>query len=166
MIRKALMKDLIPILDIVKSVVEEMQKHSNDQWSASYPDYETFASDVAADELFVDVDDKDRILAFFCLNTIEPPEYGSVPWKIDQQALVIHRLAVNPDYLGRGLATKLMLFAEEQAHIRNLKSLRSDTCVKNTAMNLLFKKMNYDKSGMIRFPDSVNDFICYEKWLG
>lgn len=165
MIRKAMLVDLDKILSIVKEIVIDMKNNKNDQWTEAYPVYEDFYNDILAEELYVDIDDKGAIMSFVCLNCSEPEEYKTVSWQFEKKSLVIHRLAVNPRFQGRGLASKIMIYAENMAKKMELSSLRSDTCVKNPAMNTLFAKFQYKNVGKIYFSDSIYEFKCYEKIL-
>ncbi|MBF9015103.1 MULTISPECIES: GNAT family N-acetyltransferase [unclassified Oceanispirochaeta] len=163
MIRKALLNDMDSILSIVKDIVIDMKKNGNDQWTEAYPVFEDFYADISSEEFFVDQDDSGNIMSFVCLNTTEPPEYETVFRQSDQKALVIHRLAVNPGFQGRGLAKKIIMFAEQRAKEMDLNFLRSDTCVQNPAMNSLFEKLQYRNVGKIHFSDCKYEFNCYEK---
>jgi GNAT superfamily N-acetyltransferase len=165
MIRKALMDDMDSILRIVRDVIIEMQVVDNDQWTEAYPVYEDFYRDITAEELFVDTDNEGFIKSFVCLNTTQPSEYAAVSWVLDQKALIIHRMAVNPQFRGQGLAHKLLIYAEKRASDLALNYIRSDTCSCNPGMNSLFIKLKYKPAGQICFSDSVNTFICYEKSL-
>ena len=165
MIRKALLNDIDTILSIVKDIVIDMKKNGNDQWTEAYPVFEDFYADISSEEFFIDQDSSGNIMSFVCLNTTEPPEYKTAFLQSDQKALVIHRLAVNPRFQGRGLAKKLIIYAEQRAKRMDLKLLRSDTCVQNPAMNSLFEKLQYRNMGKIHFSDSIYEFNCYEKSL-
>lgn len=166
MIRKAVLEDMDQIMVIIKKVVVIMQDSGNDQWSESYPSYDDFHADIIAGDLFVDSDSDGTIKAVICLNRDEPEEYGGIPWKYERPALVIHRMAVAPEYHGNGLAKKLITYAEERALELNLDYIRSDTCSRNNGMNALFKKLGYEFPGTLRFPGCKFDFNCYEKYIG
>lgn len=165
MIRKADLRDLDQILVIVKKVVLIMQDGGNDQWNESYPAYDDFHADMLAGDLFVDSDRDGTVKAVICLNRDEPEEYGGIPWKYNKPALIIHRMAVAPEYHGNGLAKKLFTFAEERAIELDLDYIRSDTCSCNDGMNALFRMFKYTFSGTLRFPGRKYDFNCYEKCL-
>lgn len=165
MIRKAELEDLDQILVIIKKVVVIMQRVGNDQWSENYPTYNDFHSDIIAGELFVDVNDDGVLTSVICLNSVEPEEYGSINWSSDRKPLVIHRMAVVPEFHGNGLARKLFQFAEKRAAELKLNYIKSDTCSINGGMNALFHKLEYKFSGTMNFLGCKNDFYCYEKLL-
>lgn len=166
MIRKAVLEDLNQILDIVKKVVVIMQNGGNDQWNDSYPGYDDFHADILAGDLFVYSEGDGTIKAVICLNRDEPEEYRGIPWKYNRSALIIHRMAVAPEFHGNGLAKELITFAEKRALELDLGYIRSDTSSRNSGMNTLFKKFEFDFRGTLRFPGCKYDFNCYEKFLG
>ena len=79
---------------------------------------------------------------------------------------VVHRLAVNPEFRGAGLAGALMNKAEEVAMERGISVLRVDTNTQNEATRRLFPKLGYVLAGEIGlgFRPGLR-FLCYEKRL-
>ena len=165
MIRKACIEDLAAILSIVNEVKVRMHEVGNYQWNDAYPVSDDFYNDISRAELFVDSSDEGVIKSFICLNQIQPPEYATADWSLDQDALVIHRMAVNPQYQRLGLAQKLMSFTEEKAMELGLSYIRSDTNSLNTGMNSLFRRSGYSFTGNINFPSINGNFNCYEKLM-
>ncbi len=163
MIRHAKMEDMEAILGIVSEAIVLMQNDGNEQWNSSYPVHKDFYDDILAENLFVDSQSGGIIKSVVCLNQHEPDEYAEIQWSGDEPALVIHRMAVNPLFHGRGLAKELFQFAEERAAGLNLNYIRSDTCSRNVAMNTLFTRSGYIKSGIMRLTGTSQDYYCYEK---
>ena len=63
-----------------------------------------------------------------CISLIIDDFYKSVKWLTKTHKNVyIHRLAIHPNYQGKGLALKLMDFANEIAIKNNCESIRLDT---------------------------------------
>jgi ribosomal protein S18 acetylase RimI-like enzyme len=69
----------------------------------------------------------------------QEPDYAQVGWDIDEPAIVIHRLAVDPAFRGAGVAGALMQKAEEVAADRGITILRVDTNTQNEATQRLFR---------------------------
>jgi len=97
------------------------------------------------------------------------PEPENENWLIcadDNEIFVIHILAAHPDFIRQGVGSALLQFAETQAKLQNIKSIRLDVYEKNLpAINA------YEKSGY-QFIDKVDiglsefglDLFClYEK---
>lgn len=97
MIRKANMNDLESIMKIIKSTVEEMKTYNNTQWDENYPLEKDFVSDIKKQDLYIyEVDGE--VAGFICLNYEEPEEYLGLNWSSNKKAMVIHRMAVNPNF--------------------------------------------------------------------
>ncbi|HGS8948775.1 TPA: GNAT family N-acetyltransferase, partial [Clostridioides difficile] len=139
MIRKANMNDLESIMKIIKSTVEEMKTYNNTQWDENYPLEKDFVSDIKKQDLYIyEVDGE--VAGFICLNYEEPEEYLGLNWSSNKKAMVIHRMAVNPNFRKTGIASKLVDFAEKLAVENNVSYLKSDTYSINSKMNLLLTK--------------------------
>ena len=162
MIRPARNIDLDPIAASLPLLVAMMNEAGNDQWGPHYPLQADFAQDLAEGALFVD-DEDGAIRGFMALNLVEPSEYGPLPWKVPRPALVIHRLAVAPEFRRLGVAEGLLAFAEARAGALGLAGLRSDTSEANPAMNALFAKRAWKFVGKLRFPDAKVGFRGWEK---
>ena len=78
----------------------------------------------------------------------------------------MHRLAIHPKFQGRGLALKLMNFANEFANQNNCESIRLDTFSGNPRNNKFYILQGYTKIGEIYFRNQSDmPFNCYEKIL-
>lgn len=164
MIRKASLNDVNNIMDIIKSTVSEMKTYNNTQWDENYPQAIDFIEDVESGDLYVQ-DEDGQIKGFICVNYVEPIEYEDLSWESKDKAMVIHRMAVNPNYRQQGIATKLMNFAEKLALKNNVVYLKTDTYSINTKMNSLFKKCGFNLVGEMSFLGKEKPFYCYDKLL-
>ena len=163
--RQATLKDLDGIIEIIKSIVKEMNSQGNYQWNDNYPSSADFVDDIESGDLYVEESDG-KIASFICLNTVEAPEYKELEWSIDKKALVIHRMGVNPSFRGSGLAKKLMKFADELTVEKNLNYIRVDTSSENMKMDSLLKKCGFKYIGMVKFAGIDGNFCCYDKIIG
>ena len=91
--------------------------------------------------------------------------YKTVNWITqDEYNLYIHRLAVHPIFQKRGIARKMMDFAEDFAKSNNYISIRLDTFSQNPRNNKFYKSRGYNKLDDVYFPkQSEFPFHCYEK---
>jgi ribosomal protein S18 acetylase RimI-like enzyme len=64
-------------------------------------------------------------------------------------AVVVHRLAVDPAFRGKGVAASLMRQVEVVASAREIRVLRVDTNTQNEATQKLFPKLGYYLAGEI-----------------
>jgi ribosomal protein S18 acetylase RimI-like enzyme len=164
-LRQASSADIPPILEVVRAVVPLMRAAGNLQWDSHYPNAEVFEQDIALGQLWVAESDK-SLAGVVALTTDQSPEYVQAGWDITEPAIVVHRLAVNPEFHGMGVAAALMRQAETVAQERNIARIRADTNRKNLAMQRLLTKLGYAFSGEIslEFRPGLR-FLCYEKLL-
>jgi len=99
--------------------------------------------------------------------TTEPsPEYAAVGWDLNEPSIVVHRMVVDPEARGQGLAKLLMHYAEELARSRKMVAIRLDTNTQNRAMRELLNTLRYHYAGEISLTGREGlRFCCYEKRL-
>lgn len=164
-VRLASPQDIPQILELLKSVVPAMNALGNYQWDSHYPNEEVFKKDISLSQLWVAEVDS-AIAGISAITTDQEPEYAEAGWDITEPAIVTHRLAVNINFRGMGIARALLMKAEEEATRRNIAVLRIDTNTNNEATRALFPKLGYLYSGEIGLGFRPNlRFCCYEKRL-
>lgn len=165
MIRLALLSDIPQIMQLVKEVVPVMRASGNLQWDDKYPNPQVFEQDIQDGQLWIAEIDGE-IAGVSAITTEQYPEYAQVGLDINEEAIVTHRLAVNPRFQGRGIAAALMQQAEDVAIARNIPLLRVDTNSQNQATQKLFPKVGYEYKGEItlQFRPGLK-FVCFEKRL-
>lgn len=164
MIIQADKSNLGEIMKIIKTTVTEMKSYDNVQWDENYPQEKDFQGDIQKGDLYI-IKTDEVIKGFICLNYIEPLEYKGLNWSSAEKGLVIHRMAVNPNYRNQGIAAMLMKFAEELALKKGVNYLKTDTYSINKKMNAFFVKYGYKFIGEINFPGKKEPFYCYDKLL-
>jgi GNAT superfamily N-acetyltransferase len=164
--RRATQADVPAILALVRRVVPLMNASGNFQWSADYPNETVFTDDVERGHLWVAELDG-AVAGVAALTMDQDEEYAQADWDATEEALVTHRLAVDPAAQGKGIAVALMQQAEEEAKRKGLTVLRVDTNSENAATQRLFPKLGYRFAGEITlaFRPGLR-FFCYEKRLG
>jgi len=125
-VRQAKYDDVIAVMELVCRVVPRMRASGNLQWDDTYPNAEVFKRDVGLAQLWVAEMDGE-IAGVAAITTDQEPEYANVGWDISEPAIVVHRLAVDPSFRGKGIAAALMLQAETVARSRGIAVLRVDT---------------------------------------
>ena len=162
-ITNASKQDLEQLFSVVKSCAINLIEQGIFQWSENYPTKEILSSDIAFQQIWK-IENETGIVGSIVLTEIEDPEYEHVKWLTkNQKNLYIHRLAIHPNFQGRGYAQKLMDFAEKFAIENNYNSIRLDTFSKNKRNQKFYEKRNYIKLESIYFPNqSEFPFYCYE----
>ena len=164
-IRLATLTDIPAIMQIIKEVVPLMIATGNLQWDDAYPNAGVFEKDITLNQLWVADVDGD-IAGVTAITTDQEPEYAQAGWDINETAIVTHRLAVSPNYRGRGVAEALLNQAEKVAIQGGIPLLRVDTNTNNLATQKLFPKLGYSFAGEIglSFRPGLR-FYCYQKKL-
>jgi ribosomal protein S18 acetylase RimI-like enzyme len=164
-IRLATQNDLPALTALVQRVVPLMLAAGNLQWDATYPNQAVFQRDIDLGQLWVSEIDT-TIAGVAAITTDQESDYAQVGWDIDEPAIVVHRLAVDPVFRGAGVAKALMQMAEVVAIERGIPTLRVDTNTRNEATQRLFPKLGYQLAGEIDLQLRPGlRFLCYEKRL-
>ncbi|AIQ65291.1 GCN5 family acetyltransferase [Paenibacillus stellifer] len=164
-IRQGRMDDLERIMALIAECVRVMQEGGSDQWNESYPNREVIAKDIEQGTLYVFEDDGTPA-GIIVLDENEAEEYQSIDWvQKEGRHLVMHRLAVHPEIQGKGIARRLLAFAEDQAAREGYSSIRMDTYAKNDRALSLYLRLGYEVRGEVRFPGRIANFPVMEKLL-
>lgn len=166
MIKKAEISDLNQLLEVTKSCAKHMINNGIYQWNELYPSKEVLQKDIELQQIWK-LEVEDKIIGIIVLTTIEDEEYKDVKWLTkNHQNLYIHRLAVSPQFQGKGYAQKLISFAENYAITNKFTSIRLDTFSQNKRNQKFYKQQNYTQLESIYFPNqSEFPFYCFEKIL-
>lgn len=171
LIRLANKKDLDSILKIVEDARVLARSLGSKQWLGNdgYPNKDTFEQDIKNNQLYV-LQIKDTPIAICVISRIAEPTYKKIyqgSWLTKNiEYLVIHRLAVKKEYYKKGLAVKLLTYAENLAKKEKIKSIRIDTSKENQPMLRLVEKMNYKYCGIIKlnkYLGEEDNRLAFEK---
>jgi ribosomal protein S18 acetylase RimI-like enzyme len=133
------------------------------QWDKDYPDPDCVKNDINNGSL-AKLTDSGRLLGVISFDNSQEPEYKTVNWKISCESIaVIHRLAVDPKFQGKGYGGKLMNFAENSISESGFKAIRLIAFSGNKMLAVFYKKLGYKMAGEIFFPGINLPFICMEK---
>ena len=165
-IRQGCMNDLPEILTMVKKTLVIMNQEGNDQWSDKYPNEEIFKKDIENNALFVGIID-DKVVASLTIDQISGKGYDKISWTYDdRQFMIIHRLVVDPDFRGGGIARILLDCADSYSKDKKINYLKTDTYSVNNKAQNLFVKNGFNKVGSTFFEGKDKPFYCYEKLFG
>lgn len=163
MIRKGTIEDIDAILNITKLCAAHMINKQIYQWNEHYPNKSVFENDVLRKELVV-IETNSGLIGCIAISTFMDDEYLPVSWLTpNENNLYIHRLAIHPEFQGKGYAQKLMDYAENYAKTNSFASVRLDTFSKNERNQKFYEARGYQRLGNIMFPKQSNyPFYCYE----
>lgn len=162
-ITKPIKEDISELMIVTKACAKEMIANGIYQWNEDYPSYEAFEKDIELGQLWV-LKEENNIIGSVVISDIIDEEYKVIEWLTpNTKNIYIHRLAIHPNFQGKGLAQKLMDFAEGYAKDNGFMSVRLDTFSVNERNNTFYQKRGYQKLGDVYFPkQSEHPFHCYE----
>jgi len=163
MIRKAEEIDIKPIMLMTNACARAMIAQGVFQWNEHYPDVTAFENDIKRNELYV-LEVEGEVKGSIVISTLMDEEYIPIKWYTDNKNnIYVHRLAIHPDFQGKGNAQQLMDFAEQFAFENNYSSIRLDTFSQNKRNQKFYELRGYKRLGEIYFPkQSEYPFNCYE----
>ncbi len=164
-IRLARQSDLDEIWAFVPRAVALMNARGNEQWGSDYPTRDLYAADIAREELWCVVNDTGTIMGVAAIICRHEPDYANVPFTYPEPAVSMHRVAVDPDFEGRGVAKALFAQFEKEGRRLGVDALRIDTYHRNERMQGLFQKHSFTYVGDISLHGRELPFHCFEKLL-
>jgi len=164
MIIKPEISDLEHMMDMFRRCTDHLNELGIDQWNEHYPTTELIRTDIALGKIYAYREDG-RILGLITLGETQPEEYHQIQWSAKEavSVLTIYRLAVDPQWQGRGIARKLIAFAEQVARSKTFSCIRMDCYTKNRRAYELYCFLNYELRGTVTFPHTHVPFYCLEK---
>ena len=165
-IELATQNELDRVKEIAEACAKNMIENNIFQWNDKYPSREIFKEDIKNKSLYVSKINQE-VVGCIMFSFRKDDVYKTVNWITeDEYNLYIHRLAVDPIFQKRGIARKMMDFAEDFAKSNNYISVRLDTFSQNPRNNKFYKSRGYNKLDDVYFPrQSEFPFHCYEKLL-
>jgi len=163
--------DLDELAALYDELNDHLAAHTNfPGWiKGIYPIRESAEDGLADNSLFV-ARIKDKIVGSIILNHRPEEAYNDVTWLSENdyaRIFVIHTLTVHPRYQKRGIAEKLLAFAEEEAMQKNIRALRLDVYQHNAPAIALYEKMGYKYVGRVdlglRETFELDWFKLYER---
>ena len=163
-IELATQNELDRVKEIAEACAKNMIENNIFQWNDKYPSREIFKEDIKNKSLYVSKINQE-VVGCIMFSSFKDDVYKTVNWITqDEYSLYIHRLAVHPIFQKRGIARKMMDFAEDFAKSNNYISIRLDTFSQNPRNNKFYKSRGYNKLDDVYFPkQSEFPFHCYEK---
>lgn len=166
-LRKGNPTDANDILGIIKQAQDYFKIQGINQWQNGYPNLETIKHDIHMGYNYVLLKEK-VIIGTVALGFDGEKTYNNIyngKWRSNQSYAVIHRLAVDSEYKGSGIASIIINKIEELCIKSKIKSIRVDTHKDNRSMQNLLHKNGFVYCGIILLEDK-SERLAYEKILG
>jgi len=150
--------------EILDSGREFQRQQGFVQWPDGYPTLEMIEDDVRKGMGYV-VKEGEHIAAYMLLDFGGDPAYADVrcTWHDDGAYLVIHRMAVAPQYRGKGLAGIVFDLVAEFAKAHQVYNIRIDTDGQNKRMQHVLEKGGFRYCGLV--IQGGGDRMAYDKQL-
>lgn len=155
MIRRAKKEEIKKIYQLSIKAKKQMISQGLNQWVGNYPPLNQFESDYKKKGLYVYID-KERIIGSISILPENDIAYQELKW-LSTDALVIHRLFVDPEFQYKGIGKELFIKALELGKTNN-KNIKVDTHPDNLKMQNLILKMQFKYIGYLQ---SINR-LAYE----
>ena len=150
--RKATTSEIPVIWEILQQAIARRKQDGSEQWQDGYPNLQSVQNDVEKGQGFV-LTDGETIAGYSAVLINDEPEYAKIigQWLTNDDFVVVHRVALSENYLGKGLAKKIMECIEEFAISNNIYSIKADTNFDNAAMLKIFENLGYKYCGKVYF---------------
>jgi hypothetical protein len=108
-LRKAVANEAPIIWEILAAAIERRKADGSDQWQDGYPNEIVVADDLSRQCGYVLVEGK-TIIGYCALILNDEPAYKTIDgqWLSNEDFMVIHRVAITPDHLGKGLVQTML----------------------------------------------------------
>ncbi|MES2807333.1 MAG: GNAT family N-acetyltransferase [Bacteroidota bacterium] len=154
--KKAHSSDTPVIWQILQAAIQRRKQDGSQQWQDGYPNMDVVQKDIEQGVGFV-LKDGETIAGYAAVMINNEPAYADIEgeWLTNSDFVVLHRLAVSENYLGKGIAKKMLASIEELALSKGIHSVKADTNFDNMAMLNLFEKLGYTFCGQVYFRGSA-----------
>ena len=162
--KKAQPEDITNIWGILQQAILRRKQDGSQQWQDGYPNPEVIKNDIEKGAGYI-LANGETIIGYSAIFINDEPAYADIKgkWLSNDDFVVVHRIAISQDYLGRGLSAVIMKHIELFALNHNIKSIKVDTNFDNPAMMRVFEKLGYIYCGEVYFRGSARK--AYEKIL-
>lgn len=157
--------DAHKIWDIIAQAILRRKEEGSSQWQDGYPNLQVINDDISEKAGYVLCADE-QVVGYIALKVNDEPEYARLKgtWLTDDDFLVMHRVAIHEQFLGKGLAKRLLQNAEDVAREKQINSIKADTNYDNKAMLHIFESLGYVYCGEVTFR-GTNVRMAFEKVL-
>lgn len=160
--RKATLEDKEIIWKLLKQAIKRRKEDGSNQWQDGYPNEAIVANDIKNEFGYVLLD-QDKIIGYSAVIINNEPEYEKIigKWITYNDFVVVHRIVIAEEYLGKGLSKIILKHIEDFALKNKIKSIKVDTNFDNFAMMKIFESLGYIYCGEVFFRGSPRR--AYEK---
>lgn len=162
--REAVKSDINAIMNIIKQAQEYLKIQGINQWQNNYPNVETIERDISNKNSYILLQNN-IVVGTTAVIFGEDKNYNHIydgSWISNDKYAAVHRIAVESDNKGFGLASVMLNNIETIALNKDVHSIRVDTHEKNKSMQKLLRKNNFQYCGIIYLEDGSKR-LAFEK---
>lgn len=147
-LRPTTLDDLPSVIKIINQAKEYFKISNINQWQDGYPNEVSIINDIKKNEAYV-LEDNNKVIATVMISVANEPTYNYIEgqWLQNNKYIVIHRIAIDNNYKGLGLA-KFILDEAIKLHPQ-VTSIRIDTHENNISMQHFLAKYGFTYCGNI-----------------
>lgn len=163
-LRLALPQEAAACYRIIEAAKEFQREQGFVQWTDGYPNEATIREDLAARRGYaLEVDGE--LAGYLCIDPAGEPAYESIDgaWHTRPPYAVIHRMAFDRRFVGRGLSAAALRLAEDLCREQGTAAIRIDTDPRNRRMQHILEKNGYRRCGTVLFQGSGK--VAFDKAL-
>lgn len=163
-LKKAKPTQIDKIWEIIQDAIKRRKEDGSSQWQNGYPNLKTIGDDINDKSGYVLIKNS-KVVAYVSIKINDELAYEKIEgkWLTNSDFLVLHRMAVDKNYLGKGIATNVFKLVEDIAKENQICSIKVDTNFDNEPMLQIFKKLGYQYCGKVFFGTSER--MAFEKVL-
>jgi GNAT superfamily N-acetyltransferase len=162
--KKADASNIPEIWAILEQAINRRKNDGSNQWQDGYPNREVVKNDIEKESGFF-LSEGETIIGYCAVIVNYEPEYSKIEgkWLTNSDFVVIHRIALSENYLGKNLSKVIIEFVADFAKNNNIKSIKVDTNHDNIPMLKIFEKLGFSYCGIVHFRGSPRK--AFEKVL-
>jgi GNAT superfamily N-acetyltransferase len=162
-IRKPTADALPEICALYQTVIADMHARNLFQWRwGRYPYEALLMEDIQLGRLYR-IDDEQGLAGVFALVAGGgEPEYREIDWRLGDNPVCLHRIAVLPGRGGRGYAFQAVEFAKEYGRSIGCDAFRVDTYEDNERALSFFRSITAREAGTFRQEGFDKAYHCFE----
>lgn len=163
-LRQANADDRDTIWNILQQAIERRKQDGSSQWQQGYPNLETVETDIAKGYGYV-MTVNGEIAVYTALILNDEPAYSTIEgaWLSHGEFVVVHRVAIDKKFAGRGLAKILFDKIEDFTRSHGIQSIKVDTNFDNIPMLKILESKGYSYCGEVFLAGGVRK--AYEKLI-
>lgn len=162
---KAGQNDLIDVLFLLDVCVYDLNQKGFKHWNSSFPGSEIMIKAIESGSLYL-YKENGVAKGMVVLSDEQPDEYKGIEWQAgNSKVMYLKFLAVHPLWQNKGIAKKIVGFAEQFAREHEYSAIRVDIYSGLPSASHMFADNGFSKTGQFHSTFQTAPYLAYEKSL-